>query len=86
MVPAFIQAHWHCADERLHTSRTLVVGSSESTTHTLVIQYLDLEGEVFLQVLNDHDQERKLDGQGLLWVKRGVDVVRGHVSSHDFEN
>lgn len=51
LVPAFIKSHRHGTDEWLHTSRTLVVGSSESTTDALVIQYLDLESEVFLQLL-----------------------------------
>ena len=51
LVPAFIESHWHGADEWFHTSRTLVVRGSESTTHALVIQYLDLECEVLLQLL-----------------------------------
>ena len=51
LVPAFIKSHRHGADEWLHTSRTLIVRRSESTTNALVIQYLDLESEVFLQLL-----------------------------------
>ena len=51
LIPAFIESHWHGADERFHTRRTLVVRRSESTTHALVVQYLDLECEVFLQLL-----------------------------------
>ena len=57
LIPALIKSHRHGADERLDTSGRLIVGSSESTTHVLVIEYLDLEGEVLLQVLDDHDQE-----------------------------
>ena len=51
LIPAFIESHRHGADEWFHTRRTLVVRSSESTTHALVVQYLDLECEVFLQLL-----------------------------------
>ena len=75
LIPSLIESHWHCANEWLHSGGGLVVGGSESTSNALVIEYLHLEGEVFLQVLNDHHQERKLDGKGLLWVKRSVDVV-----------
>ena len=86
LIPSLIKSHRHGANERLDSGSGLVVGSSESSSHTLVIQDLHLEGEVLLQVLDDHDQERKLDGQGLLWVKRSVDVVGRHVGSHDLEN
>ena len=51
LIPAFIESHRHGTDERFDTRRTLVVRSSESTTHALVVQYLDLECEVFLQLL-----------------------------------
>ena len=64
----------------------MIVGGAESSPHTLVVQYLHFESEVLLQVLDDHDQERKLDGQGLLWVKWRVNVVSRHIRSHDFEN
>lgn len=75
LIPALIESHGHCADEWLHSGGALVVRGSESTSNALVIEYLHLEGEVLLQVLDNHDQERKLDGKGLLWVKWGVDVV-----------
>jgi hypothetical protein len=61
LVPAFIKSHGHCANEGLDTSSGLIVGSSESTSDGLVVEYLDLECEVFLEVLDDHDQERKLN-------------------------
>ena len=86
LIPTLIKSHGHRADEWLDSSGRLVVGSSESSSDTLVIKYLNLESEVFFQVLNDHDQERKLNGQGLLWVKRGVNVVGRHIGSHDLEN
>jgi hypothetical protein len=86
LIPSLIKSHRHCANERLDSGGGLIVGGSESSSHALVIEDLHLEGEVLLQVLDDHDQERKLDGQGLLWVERSVDVVGGHIGSHDLEN
>lgn len=75
LIPALIQSHGHCANKRLYSGGRLIVRGSESSSYALVIKYLYLESEVFLQVLNDHDQERQLDGKCLLWVKRSVDVV-----------
>jgi len=86
LIPALIKSHRHGADERLDTGGRLIVGSSESTTHVLVIEYLDLEGEVLLQVLDDHDQEGKLDGEGLLLVNGAGDEVGGDIGAHDLEN
>ena len=37
-------------------------------------------------ILDDHDQERELDGQGLLGVDGATDVVGRYVSSHDLNN
>jgi hypothetical protein len=37
-------------------------------------------------VLNDHDQEGELDGEGLLGVNGAGDVVGAHVGAHDFEH
>ena len=54
LVPALVQSHGHGADERLHPSGTLVIRGSESSPDVLIIQDLHLEGEVFLQVLDDH--------------------------------
>ena len=48
LIPALIESHWHGTDEWLHTSRTLVVGRSESSAHVLIIQNLDFESEIFL--------------------------------------
>lgn len=36
--------------------------------------YLDLKGEILLEVLNDHDQKGKFDPQGLLGVCRACYV------------
>ena len=86
LIPAFIKTHGHSADERLDTRCGLIVGSSESTAHVLVIEHLHLESEVLLQVLDDHDQEGKLDGKGLLGVDWAGDEVGGDVSAHDLED
>lgn len=86
LVPAFIQSHWHGTDERLNSGGRLIVGGSESSSHALVVQDLNFEGEVFLKVLDDHDQEWELDGKSLLWVKRSIDVVGGHIGTHDLQN
>ena len=37
-------------------------------------------------VLDDHDQEGKLDGKGLLGIDWACDVVGRNVGSHDLEN
>ena len=57
LVPTFIQPHRHRANEWLHTSGRLIIGSTESSPYTLIIEYLYLECEVFLQVLDNHNQE-----------------------------
>ena len=86
LVPALVKSHGHGADEGLDTGGGLIVGGSESTTDVLVIEDLHFESEVFLQVLDDHDQEGELDGQGLLGVNGASDEVGGHVGSHDLED
>ena len=37
-------------------------------------------------VLDNHDEERKLDGKSLLGLDGASDEVGGDVSAHDFEN
>ena len=86
LVPAFIEAHGHCADERLHTRRRLIVRSAEPTTHVLVIENLYLEREVFLQVLDNHNKEGQFDGKCFLRLDRARDVIRRHVGAHDLEH
>ena len=75
LIPSFVESHGHGTDEGLDSGGRLIVRSSESPSYALVVENLHLEGEVFLQVLDDHDEEGKLDGEGLLGVKRSVDVV-----------
>ena len=48
LVPSFIESHRHSADEWLYTRCTLIVRSSESPAHALVVKDLHLEGEIFL--------------------------------------
>jgi len=86
LVPALVESHGHGADEGLDTRGGLVVGGSESATHVLVIEDLHLESEVLLQVLDDHDEEGKLDGKGLLGVTGARDVVGRDVGAHDLED
>ena len=58
LIPAFIKSHRHCADEGLDTSSRLIVRGSESSPDVLVIKDLHLKGEVLLEVLNNHNEER----------------------------
>ena len=86
LIPSLVESHRHGANEWLHTGGGLIVGGSESASHVLVIVDLHLEGEVLLQVLDDHDEERKLDGEGLLGVDGARDVVGADVRAHDLED
>lgn len=86
LIPALVESHWHGADEWLHTGGRLIVGGTEAAAHILVIQNLHFEGEVLLQVLDDHDQEWELDGKSLLGVNWAGDEVGGDVGAHDLEN
>ena len=86
LVPSLVESHGHGTDEGFDPGSRLVVGGSESTPHALVVEDLDLEREVLLQVLNDHNQEGQLDSQSLLGVERGIDVVGRHISSHDLKD
>jgi len=61
LVPAIVQSHGHGADEGLDSCRALVVACSEAPSHILVIQHLNFKCKVFLQVLDDHNQEGELD-------------------------
>ena len=86
LVPALVQSHWHRADEGLHSGGALVVGGPEATTDVLVVEDLDFEGEVLLEVLDDHDEEGQLDAESLVRVGRAGDVVSGDVGAHDFKH
>ena len=68
LIPTIIQTHRHCAYEGLHTGGRLVVGCSESPTNVLIVQHLNLKGEVLFEIFDDHDKKGKLDAKGLAWV------------------
>ena len=51
LVPPLVQSHRHRADKRLHSSRRLIVARSETSSNSLVIQYLYFESEVLLQLI-----------------------------------
>lgn len=53
LVPAFIQPHGHCAYKRFHSCCWLIIWSSESTPHILVVQDLYFEGEIFFKLNNE---------------------------------
>lgn len=86
LVPAFVETHGHRADEGLDASGGLVVGGAEAAAKTLVVEDGDFEGEVLLEVLDDHDEEGKLDAQRLLGVGGASDVAGVDVATDEFEN
>ena len=86
LVPPLIESHGHSADEGFHSGRRLVVGCAEPAAHVLIVEYLHFESEVLLEVLDDHNEERKLDAEGLVGVSGTGDVVSGNVRAHDLEN
>mmetsp|Transcript_35385 Transcript_35385/g.49358 ORF Transcript_35385/g.49358 Transcript_35385/m.49358 type:complete len:226 (-) Transcript_35385:42-719(-) len=86
LIPAFIQSHRHSTNEWLHSCCRLIVRSSKSSPNIFIIQNLYLESKVFFQVLNNHDQERKLDTEGLLRVGGSGNVVGGNIGSHNLQN
>jgi len=85
LVPALIESHRHGTDEWLHSCSRLIIRSSESSSNVFIIKDLDFEGEVFFQVLYNHDQEWQLNTQCLFGISWGSDVVGADVSSHDFQ-
>mmetsp|Transcript_16986 Transcript_16986/g.47431 ORF Transcript_16986/g.47431 Transcript_16986/m.47431 type:complete len:231 (-) Transcript_16986:199-891(-) len=86
LVPALVQPHGHRANEGLHTGGRLVVGCAEPAAHVLVVQNLYLKSEVFLQVLNDHDQERQFDAQGLAGIRGAHNITVADVCAHDLQH
>ena len=84
LVPSFVQTHRHGADEWFHSGCALVVTRSESATHILVVKHLHFEGEVLLEILDDHNEERQFDSECFVGVGGTGDVVGGHIGSHDF--
>ena len=86
LIPALVQPHRHGADEGLHSGGGLVVAGSESPPDVLVIQDLDLKCEVFLHVLDNHDEVGQLDAQGLLGVRGAGDEGGADVRPDDLQD
>ena len=64
----------------------LVVARTEPPPHILVVQDLDLEGEVLLHVLDDHDEVGKLDAQRLLGIRGTRQEGRAHVGADNLKH
>lgn len=64
----------------------LIVASPETPSNVLVIQNLNLEAEVLLQILYQHDQERQFDAQSFGWVSRARDVCSADIGAHDLQH
>jgi len=86
LIPAFIQPHGHGANKRLDSRGALVVRRAEAPAHLFVVQNCYLEGEVLLQVLDDHHQERQLDAKRLCRIRWADDVGGAHICPHDLED
>ena len=75
LVPPLIQSHRHGADEWLHTCGTLIVTRTEPPSDVFIIKYLNLECEILLKILNDHDEEWQFDSESLVCIGRASDIV-----------
>ena len=63
----------------------MVVRCSKATANVFIVQNLNLEGEVLLKVLDDHDQERQLDAERLLGVGGARDEVGAHLGQSNYK-
>ena len=86
LIPAVVESHGHGADKGLDARGALVVACAKSAPNVLVVEHLHLECEVFLKVLDDHDEEGQLDAKRLFRVGRTRDVRGAHVGAHYFEH
>ena len=50
------------------------------------IVYLNFEGEVFLEIFDNHDKEGELDAQGLLGISWTRDISGRNVGAFDLEH
>jgi len=64
----------------------LVVRGAEAAAHVFIVEDLDLEGEVLLEVLDNHNKEGQLDTKSLLWIGRTANKARVDVGSEKLEN
>jgi len=86
LVPTLVQSHGHGTNKRFHTRRRLIIRSAESSSDILIVQNLHLEGEVFLQIFDDHHKKRKLDAQSLFRIRRASDVVSRDIGSYNLQD
>ena len=86
LVPSLIQTHWHCANERLHSSCGLVVWCTKPPLDALVIEYLYLKCEILFEILDNHYKEWKLDTKSLLWIRGANNVTRWNIRPHNLED
>ena len=64
----------------------LIIRCPESPPNIFVIQDLHLKAEVFLHVLDDHDQEGQLDSQSLVGVRWAADVGGSDVGAGNLKD
>ena len=64
----------------------LVVARAEPPPHVLVVQHLDLEGEVLLHVLDDHDEVGQLDAERLLGIRWTRQEGCAHVGADNLKH
>ena len=64
----------------------MVVGSSKTTPNVFVVQNLDFKSEIFLHVLDNHDQVGQLDSQSFARVGRASDVGGAHIGPDYLED
>jgi len=50
LIPAVVQAHRHCTDERFHPCRWLIVWCSESSSNSFIVQYRDFKSKILLHL------------------------------------
>ena len=86
LVPSLIESHWHCANERLHSCRRLIVRRTKPPLDTLVVENLYLECEILIEILDDHHKKRKFNANGLLGIRWTNDVVCRNIGSQNFEH
>lgn len=86
LVPAFIQTHWHSTDKGLYPRCALEVACSEAPTNILVIQDLNFKCEIFLHILDNHDEKRKSDAQRLSRIGGARDESCADVCAQYFEH
>lgn len=86
LIPSVIHPQWHGADIWLHSSHGLKIRCSETSSDILIVQYLNLKCEVFLQILNNHNQKRQLYSKGSRRVSWACNVCWLDIWSNYFQD